>query len=488
MELTSYEVGREIGARLFRAGAAFVAIAAMLRPAFNFRIRSSALWCQVWLLLSVLCSSPLAASGRDLSELHPMDGPDIDCRIRIDEEAVRFQLTMNLAFVDAIVDMGRELEESVHPVEMEGLGEALFEHFRDTNLVHLDGLQVTAVLAAGDSFTFTAADPKLVGLFPRFGARALAKVRLELDYPAKSKPAEVLMRWGVFPDNLTFIDPQGDAPPVEINAQLRASGVDELVVFREEAPEVRWSGELVSPLERFEVVPEDLPAPTWDVPVPSIALVLAGIGLLITAFLGAANKRAARLRIAFIGFILAVAVETQGHREIPAFFSTDSGLPDANSAASVFRPLQANIYRAFDYEEESDVYDALARSVEGPLLGELYGQIYRSLVQEEAGGAVSRVRSVEVSQAEVRNIERDEQDRPSFDVEATWRIEGVVFHWGHAHVRWNEYSAIYHLQRGEEGWRISACETLAERRIDAAPLLPASARSAEDELPGGSEF
>ena len=426
-------------------------------------------------------STPLPSYPFALVPLHPMDGPDVDCRIRIDEEAVQFQITMNLAFVDAIVDMGREMEDSLHPVEFEGLRGALLEHFVETNRVRVDGIEVTPVLDAEQPFTFTPADPDLVALFPRYGARSLAKVRLVLDYPLKSAPEEVVMEWGVFPDNETYVDPEGNAPPLEINAQLRANGVDELVVFKQDQPQVHWNGTLVSPGERFLEVPDVLGPKTWDVPFFSLGLASVALVLLIASLAGASKKRSKRLRSAFVALFLAVLLEPFGHSPVPAFGQGDADLPDAEQAVKVFRPLQANIYRAFDYEEESDVYDALARSVEGPLLAELYGEIYTSLVQEEAGGAVSRVRSVELLAAEVDDIRRDENGRPSFAVNATWRIEGVVFHWGHAHVRLNEYQARYGVRRGPDGWRIASSQIMAERRIDAAPILPASVLAAQDQ-------
>ena len=467
----------------FRHGATFVAIARMSawsrRGSRRLASRAGApvrpLGLAPWgrgLLVLLGAWIALAAGGRDAAGLHPMDGPDVDCRIRIDEESVRFQITMNLAFVDAVIEPWRELVDVVHATELDALRDELLDHFQATNAVAIDGVEVTPLLYGDEPFRFSPADPSLVPLFPRFGARSLAKVRLELEYPAKSRPSEVTMRWGSFPDNATLVDPDGNAPPIEINAQLRAGGIDELVAFTKDEPVATWSGTIVSPEERFQEVPEVLAAPTWVVPVPSLVVVLLALAWIAKAVFGEGPRRAARLRIAFVGLVVAVLLEPLGHARVPDPLATDRGLPDEIAAATVFRPLHANIYRAFDYDEEGDVYDALARSVEGPLLAELYGEIYASLVQEEAGGAVSRVRTVDVSEAEVSEVRRDQEGRPTFDVEATWQIEGVVFHWGHAHVRRNEYTAAYVVRSGDEGWRIAACEVLAERRLEAVPLPP----------------
>ena len=63
---------------------------------------------------------------------------------------------------------------------------------------------------------------------------------------------------------------------------------------------------------------------------------------------------------------------------------------DAEQALAVFRPLHANIYRAFDYDTESDVYDALERVVEGKLLDRLYDEIYTDLVLADDGARSAR--------------------------------------------------------------------------------------------------
>jgi hypothetical protein len=96
-------------------------------------------------------------------------------------------------------------------------------------------------------------------------------------------------------------------------------------------------------------------------------------------------------------------------------------LPTEEEALEVFAPLHANVYRAFDFTEEGDVYDALALCVEGPLLERLYEEIYRSLAQEEAGGAVGRVQGLTPLEAHV--VERELLDGlPQYGVEARWQL------------------------------------------------------------------
>ena len=107
------------------------------------------------------------------------------------------------------------------------------------------------------------------------------------------------------------------------------------------------------------------------------------------------------------------------------------------SREAVAESLLRNVYRAFDYHSESDVYDALARSVHGDLLADLYLKIKQGLIMQEQGGAVARVREVKV----VKTEPAEGKSSNGFAERVTWQVEGTVEHWGHIHTRVNEYSA-----------------------------------------------
>jgi hypothetical protein len=62
-----------------------------------------------------------------------------------------------------------------------------------------------------------------------------------------------------------------------------------------------------------------------------------------------------------------------------------------DEAKALTSSLLRNIYQAFEYRTESDVYDALAQSVDGKLLETLYLQLQQGLKMQEQGGAVARV-------------------------------------------------------------------------------------------------
>jgi hypothetical protein len=137
----------------------------------------------------------------------------------------------------------------------------------------------------------------------------------------------------------------------------------------------------------------------------------------------------------------------------------------ASEAKDVFAKLHGNVYRAFDYHSESDIYDALARSVEGDLLQELYLQIQQGLAMEEQGGAISRISKVELVSLDPQ-VPSELEPREGFTVQCRWIVEGTVEHWGHIHARTNQYDAEFRVAERDDAWKITSAQLLAEERLN----------------------
>jgi hypothetical protein len=132
-------------------------------------------------------------------------------------------------------------------------------------------------------------------------------------------------------------------------------------------------------------------------------------------------------------------------------------------AVSVLDSLLKNIYRSFDFREEEDVYDRLATSVSGNLLSEIYLQNRKSLVVTQAGGARARVKEVEILDVAVNHLD----GRPlGLLFRTKWTAMGSVGHWGHIHIRKNQYEANITVEPVDGAWKITGLELLEEKRID----------------------
>lgn len=399
----------------------------------------------------------LALLSTPLPPPHPADGPDIDVRVTIADGEVRVALLMNLAFVDRVVRVERADPDAIATAEHERYQAALLTHFESTNKVTIDGVDV-APLARG--FEVQEADLGLLPLFPRFGARALFKLQLTLGYPTQAAPHSVALAWGAFPPDAVRETDIG-TPPIDVRVHLVAKGLRTDFVLTHIEPEYVWHDTGESLLDRFETVPTSLPRGRFELPALSIGLACLG------AVLAIARRRRAALFAALVLLVAGALTTGVARVSLPLPFASQQ-LPSEIDAITIFEPLHANVYRAFDYLDESDVYDALARSVTGPLLDRLYGEIYRTLIVPEEGGAISEIQSVRPLATTVESIGwLPPDDVAGFTVRTRWQVEGAVFHWGHGHRRTNEYEARYTVMETGAGWRIRDYETLGSVLVEA---------------------
>ncbi len=141
-------------------------------------------------------------------------------------------------------------------------------------------------------------------------------------------------------------------------------------------------------------------------------------------------------------------------------------------AKKVFVSLHQNIYRAFDYSDKSDLYDALAESVAGDLLIDVYKEVYQNLLVRDDLGRRCEIKSVEMLECKIlpplnqKRQNRKKEENTQYRAKCRWKVEGYVLHTGHTHLRINEYSAIYTVSEVEENWKITSSKILSQRRIE----------------------
>ncbi|MBL8901631.1 MAG: hypothetical protein JNM84_28645 [Planctomycetes bacterium] len=421
-------------------------------------------------LLAAFCSVALLGGAilAPASSVHPADGPDLDLRWIVDGRLVRLELVLNLAFLDEIAEIAREDEDALHPLEAAEVRAQLEPLLAARHALKIDGVAVPPRW-----LEFSVAEPErnLLPLFPRYGLRALTKVRFVAEYPTSSDPREVALSWDLYPPDRVREDDFGQAPPMEVNARLLADGVEKPIVFKQEQPEISWQASEAARAARFLPVPVlDLGSRGWRWPRLSYVALLCGVVWMIASVMRRRRPRAAlALKIASLVLLL---VGGLGPRVLGE--SEPRAVRDAELAA-VFEPLHANIYRAFGFTQESAIYDALAQSLAGrELLERIYGEIYAGLVLAEEGGAVSTVQEVRHTRTEI--VERSlEAVPPRFALRARWEVDGIVRHFGHAHWRTNAYEARYELARTAAGWRIVASEILSSERLASGTNDPSRA-------------
>lgn len=411
---------------------------------------------------------------------HPQDGPHVDLRYRLEATEFVTEISMNLVFLDWMMEVPREDPERIDPAELAAIAPRIEAYCRAQLPVTVDGAAVAPVLR---ELAINDPDPVLLPLFPLSGWRGLRKVSWELAYPlppSAEGPRAISVVWSAYPPDLLSILPS--KPPIVIATEWSAGGLRTLFELTRDEPGYTWHRPDGGIAARLAAVPEP-PMPKPLVP----AWATLSVALFAVAF-GAAAAARRGPRVALGSGLLAAAVVLVVRPAGPSFLAFGTRAPDAiddRSARETFESLQRNLYRAFDYESEGAVYDALAYSVTGGLLEETYLGVRRALVMEEEGGAMSRVVAVRPvatrlsSQGEI-TLEDGARAR-AFTVDATWRVDGRVTHWGHSHDRTNEYDGRFTVAATADGWRIHDAEITRQERVDSGAEAPTPQTSPEDE-------
>ncbi|MCB9892772.1 MAG: hypothetical protein H6832_07345 [Planctomycetes bacterium] len=431
------------------------------------------------LVASVLGGLLPGDRGRDL---HPQDGPDADVRITIGRSDVKITITVNLLFADLVVGVLRENRDRLDPVEHDTLHEALFEHFNTKHEVSIDGKVVSPV---DEGFGVEPPDQRLLPLFPLFGMRAMTKVRLQLAYAADASFEDLTVRWASFPPDLALDPEDGQAPPVSVAASTLAEGKEDRVTFRVDEPVYEWNRSRAGRAE-FAGVPLPAARPTMRVPVVTVLVVAAwgAIALLTLLFAGSRAGKRVLVRGGIVAVIVGAACFPLRSIDVAVPF-THEELPDEAQERKIFEALHTNVYRAFDFGTEDEIYDALARSVHGKLLEELYASIYNGLVMREEGGAVSRVKNVDLKAVSIAPSTMDD-GHAAFDVDASWSVYGEVYHWGHGHNQTNEYEARFRVANTGDAWRIVSYVPKSSRTLEKTDLRTFGSQTAPVEQPTDS--
>lgn len=135
-----------------------------------------------------------------------------------------------------------------------------------------------------------------------------------------------------------------------------------------------------------------------------------------------------------------------------------SNNPTDQEAKQLSEAILSNIYRAFDFREDEDVYAALESVVDGPVLRDIYLRVKRSLIMAEQGGTVAHANEVIVN--DITKV-----GKKSFDYEVKWNVVSVSEHWGHIHKQTTEFRARFSLIQKSGFWKLIAFQLLDEKKI-----------------------
>jgi hypothetical protein len=262
-------------------------------------------------------------------------------------------------------------------------------------------------------------------------------------YPQKGLPKQVTMDWDLWDDRVSTVpvsavDQAGPLP----------SSLDR------DWTRLVWKNFLKNPIvPTLEVIQP--PVDNWKLLLAQSLPVSALLVLLSLWWVYQATKkqkpRALPASIAILALTSCLAAALFG----------GSNNPQPARAEVIVSKLLHNIYRSFDYRDESDIYDVLERSVTGELLTNIYLETKRSLVLANQGGAQAKVKTVMLDKLELKPADDDR----GFTAEVNWTVNGSVGHWGHIHQRSNRYQALLTIVAEQKQWKLQEMVVLQEERL-----------------------
>ena len=256
-------------------------------------------------------------------------------------------------------------------------------------------------------------------------------------YPTNGLPQNATMTWDLFDERVQ---------------RVPASSVDEagpLPTFLEpDYPALEWQNFLKNPSDPGLIT---LPQPPSQVQVLLYQARWWALGAAMALLMVWGRRRSTP-----VGIVAALALVV-----VAASFVLGRTLaPPGEATQQVVSDLLRNVYKAFDYREESDIYDTLERSVSGDLLTRIYLETQNSLELANQGGARAKVKSIDMQSLDILPGSGE-----GFRAVATWNVNGSVGHWGHVHQRVNQYEAELQIAATDGRWKLTGMKVLGEQRL-----------------------
>lgn len=340
------------------------------------------------------------------------------------------------------VDLGLEGKTTI-PVEMQAeIKQKVAEFLAQHQPVTIDGEARIGILDSINFLNRTLTSSRVIDP-PEVLNLDAAIIGAIFVYPQQGLPEKVTMNWDLWDERVQ---------------QVPVSAVDQagpLPSFLDpEWSVLEWENFLKNPIVPT-LIELERPAPPWQNLLEK-SFPLFGLLLMLSLWwLSRVIKAEQPKSLATTACALLLAAC------LAALLLGKSSKPDPEQAKMIIGTLLHNIYRSFDYRDESDIYDTLERSVSGELLTDIFLETKRSLVLANQGGAQAKVKEVLLDSLELKAGDSD----TGFSVLANWTVHGSVGHWGHIHQRSNRYQALLTIVVDEQQWRLQEMTVLQEERL-----------------------
>jgi hypothetical protein len=378
---------------------------------------------------------------------------------------VRHEILTRVKDMETWMELGLRDPETIEIDELEPLKQRIGEFLLGKNPVKIDGATVKPILDRSNYVKVGLTGIQLLEKPERLEV-STAIVGVIITYLTSDLPREVSVDWELFNDQIERIPATATDPAGPFLSYITP---DDRVFT--------WTNYLKK-YKAPSVEQVTVKGSLGDVRIPLLSLACGLVFVLLLGVLWYRWRAQRPLRAVGAALVVAAVAVVAGWPYAnavvtrPALIAAD--LTEEQSRV-LLQAMLKNVYRAFDFRDEEDVYDKLALSVDGDLLADIYLQNRKSFAVQRAGGAQAKVRSVDILNA---SAERANDSSLAYRIRGNWTATGSVGHWGHIHTRENLYDAVIRVEAVDGKWKITELEIVEEKRIE-----PGSARDQSSPAP-----
>lgn len=360
----------------------------------------------------------------------------------VDPYEVRHEVLIRVKDLEEWMDLGYELDDVIEIDEIDDLKKKVANLLVTRNIVTIDGVIGKPIIDKIHFVKWSLAGIQIQELKEQMDYSS-AVIGVIFAYPHEGIAKQVTIHWDMFSDKITEVpnvatDPVGPMPYTlkkddhiltwnNYMKKYKLPTITEMEVTSAKFPYLHILAILVLLFGVIGIVKNKNEIPKY------VSIMLGGVLIFAS------------------GYYFTQSIS------IPFIQKSSFSKPEASSMIS---HLLKNTYRAFDFREESDIYDKLAISNDDELLSEIYIQTKKSMKIESQGGIQVKVKDVQV--LEVEEVSSDEE---GISFKCKWIVKGDVGHWGHIHSRINQYDAILNVQPKGGAWKLHGIDIIEEVRL-----------------------
>ena len=361
----------------------------------------------------------------------------------VDPYEVRHEVLVRVKDLEEWLNLEYELDDTIEVEEQDALKEKISTFLVNRNIVTIDGKVGRPIVDKIHFVKWSLAGIQIQELKEPMDYSS-AVIGVIFAYPHDSIAQNITVDWDMFSERIREVPNVATDPAGPMPYTLKQD--DHILVWKNYLKKYK-----LPTISEVEVSYAKIPV------FYLIALVFIILGLVKVS-------KSYKKNYLKYGLVILIGIVLIG---LGSFFKQSITIPfmqqssfSKPEASSVISHLLKNTYRAFDFREESDIYDKLAVSNHEQLLTALYIQTKTSMVLESQGGIQVKVKDVEVI-----DVEEVSSNADGVSFRCKWIVKGDVGHWGHIHSRTNQYDAILQIKPENDVWKLNKIDIIEEVRL-----------------------